>query len=115
MKKWAKEDVEFLTNNYAEHGPAYCAQKLNRTYKSVQAKAGKLNLKTSWSNEDIQFLIDNYAKHGRTYCAKKLNKSVGAVQVKASRLNLTKKKTNRKKKNRVSEAVVVLGQENKKK
>lgn len=89
--KWTKEEVEFLTGNYAEHGPTYCAEKLGRTYKSVQAKAGKLDLtkpKEYWSRQEQQFLVENYAEHGPNYCSEKLNRMREAVKSKASRLGI---------------------------
>lgn len=93
--KWTKEEEQFLTDNYAEHGPVYCAEKLNRIVNSVYKKACKLNLtksliKCSWSAQEEQFLNNNYAEHGPAYCAKALNRTVKSVNVKVSRLNLKK-------------------------
>jgi hypothetical protein len=95
MKKWTKEEEQFLIDNYAEHGTAYCAKKLNRTVRSVGAKAQVLNVQTKfipnrWTKEEEQFLIDNYAEHGATYCVEKLNKTTASIKNKARRLNLTK-------------------------
>ena len=90
--KWTKEEEQFLTDNYAEHGPVYCAEKLNRPYGSIRKKACRLNLTNpaNWTKEEVEFLTNNYAKHGPTYCAEKLNKTYSSVAHKASKLNLTK-------------------------
>lgn len=92
--RWTKEEEQFLRDNYGEHGPAYCAEKLGRTYNSVQQRARKLNLKAGWSEQEEQFLTNNYAEHGPTYCAKQLNRTYASVNIKASKLNLTKAKFN---------------------
>lgn len=89
--KWTKEEEQFLTDNYAEHGPVYCAEKLNRTAVGVHSKASRLNLtkpREYWSEQEEQFLVENYTDKGPSYCAKLLNRTYLAVQGKAQRLNL---------------------------
>ena len=43
--EWTPEDTSFLMENFLEHGPAFCAQHLGRTQKSVSRKADRMQLK----------------------------------------------------------------------
>jgi hypothetical protein len=45
MRKWTKDEEDFLKENYPSKWCSYCAKKLNRSYKSVAIKAERLNLK----------------------------------------------------------------------
>jgi len=87
--KWTKEEEQFLIDNYSEHGWQYCAEQLNRTLRSVQTKASRLNLaRAGWSKEEDQFLIENYSEYGPAYCVEQLGRTYEAVKKKAERLNL---------------------------
>lgn len=92
MKKWTKEETDFLIENYSDKGSNYCAKCLDRTARAIGIKASRLNLKFGWSDQEIEFLTLNYPDNGPTYCAEKLNKTVAAVGQKAYRLNLTRSK-----------------------
>lgn len=46
MKKWTKEEVDFLRNYYPTKGYQYCVKKLNRSYKSILTKASRLQIKS---------------------------------------------------------------------
>lgn len=45
MRKWPKEQEEFLIENYAELGLNECSKRLNKSISSIKAKAFKLGLK----------------------------------------------------------------------
>jgi len=44
-KKWTTEEEKFLTDNYNNYLVKDLADKMGRTYSSVEKKAGKLGLK----------------------------------------------------------------------
>lgn len=44
--RWEPEEIQFLKDNYEEHGPDWCADKLSRTYSSVANRASFIGLKT---------------------------------------------------------------------
>jgi hypothetical protein len=60
MKKWTNEELEFLLSNYSKSGIRYCADKLNRSDKSIQKKASKLGLKVD--SETAIYLRSNWIK-----------------------------------------------------
>lgn len=43
-KKWSEQEEEFLIENYKNFGVKYCAEKLNRSNRSIEEKRKKLNL-----------------------------------------------------------------------
>lgn len=43
-KRWKKEELEFLVNNYSQYGAKYCAEKLKKTLHSVWQMANHLKL-----------------------------------------------------------------------
>ncbi len=43
-KIWSEEDLEFLCTHYAEKGPKWCAERLERTPRGVTVKALRLDL-----------------------------------------------------------------------
>lgn len=45
MAKWTQEEIDFLKDNYPIKGGVYCAKSLNREYKVVKSKVGKLKIK----------------------------------------------------------------------
>lgn len=45
--KYSSEEDKFLKNNYSIYGRVYCAEKLNRSAKSIGTRANKLGLKVS--------------------------------------------------------------------
>ncbi len=44
MKRWTKQDIEFLVNNYPLQGKAFCATFLDRTEGSIRQKTSDLKL-----------------------------------------------------------------------
>lgn len=97
--KWDKEEIDFLINNVV-YGIEYCANKLRRTYDSVQSKAYNLNLlqlqKNRWTDKDIEILKKIYPDDDNvcSKCQKVLNKSESSIRKKAFKLGL--RKNNRK-------------------
>lgn len=43
-KSYSKQEIDFLIENYPKYGCRYCAEKLNRHYRSIQVKANSLNI-----------------------------------------------------------------------
>lgn len=44
-RAWTEEDSKFLIEHYSQEGPAWCAQRLNRTKRAIYNWAYKLELK----------------------------------------------------------------------
>lgn len=90
--RWHQKDIELLKKNLPKYGVEYCVKRLNRTKKSIYAKATLLNINTkkinSYSDNEIKFLIENYGVKGGEYCAKKLNRTKKSIYKKAFELNL---------------------------
>jgi hypothetical protein len=88
--RWTEEEIQFLRDNYHEEGPAYCAEKLDRTFRALEGKAFRLGIKVKkgWTEEEIQFLRDNYPEKGAGYCAEKLSRTPSSVQLKAAKLDI---------------------------
>lgn len=67
MKKWLKEDIEFLIENYPKYGVEYCANELNRSKGSINKQRFKLNIKTIDGVRGINISktrkINNYKKY----------------------------------------------------
>ena len=68
-KRYSKEDIEFIKNNYDKMSVKELAKKLKRTPKSVRTKIERLGISLSdlernkpyqWSDEDIEILKENY-------------------------------------------------------
>lgn len=45
IRSWLREEIDFLIENYSEKGQKYCAEKLQRTIRTVGDKAWRLKLK----------------------------------------------------------------------
>ena len=92
FKEWKPEEIEFIKNNFEEHGAVYCAQHLNTTAKKVQYIASRngLHYTERWTDEDVSFLNQNYANLGATLCSQKLGRNAKNVGTKASQLGLKK-------------------------
>lgn len=98
---WTNEEVEFLKDNYYEMNTREIAEKLNRTMKSIQIKAFRLNLEKKvkyqnqfnrWTEEEDDFLRENWNKIMTKDIAEYLNRSINAVQLRAERSGLEKKR-----------------------
>lgn len=91
--RWNDEDIEFLREYYPSEGPKLCAEVLDRTIRAIEAKAGRLGIKSGrfWSIEDVEFIKENYLIEGAQLCAEVLNKNVTSVYTKAGRLGIVSK------------------------
>jgi len=64
-KKWLKNEIEFLKENFATKGALFCAEQLNnRTLESIRIKAARLGLKRN--KKDRYNIVD--APKGYKYC-----------------------------------------------
>lgn len=55
LKKWRKEEIDFLIENYPNKGKAWCVQMMNKSDSSIRQKASKLGLK---QNKNSEFFKD---------------------------------------------------------
>lgn len=67
MKKWSKEDIDFLIENYPKCGVEYCANALNRTKGSINKRRFILSIKTNdgvkGKNISKTRKVNNYKKY----------------------------------------------------
>jgi len=92
--RWTKKDEHFLIENINK-GIEYCANELNKSYKSVLSKCKRIKLKSSerkiWTPQEESFLIENIDK-GIDYCCEKLGRSKISVTNKWNKLKKNNKK-----------------------
>lgn len=91
-QQWTEEEIQFLEDNVGKLKMTEIAERLSRSYSSVNNKIIRLGLidkPCRWTKEETQFLKDNIDTMRYEDIAKALNKSVDAVQGKTKRLNLT--------------------------
>lgn len=65
--KWKDNELSFLRENYIKYGRTYCAEKLNRSKESVQAKAKRLGLKYDRSYIYKSNKFDEIVKSSKSY------------------------------------------------
>jgi len=86
--RWNKKEEQFLIENINK-GIDYCANELNKSYKSVLCKCKRINLKSSnrkkWTPEEESFLIKNIDK-GFDYCCDKLGRNKSSIKNKWNKL-----------------------------
>lgn len=105
-KHWKEAEHRFVMDNYARHGPQFCADHLGRTKNAIRCRANIYGLKyrprykpwireedaplrhAYWLHDEDTFLINNYAEHGATYCAHHLGRTILSVQCRARMLGL---------------------------
>ncbi len=67
MKKWSREDIDFLIENYPKYGVEYCANALNRTKGSINKRRFVLSIKTNdgvkGKNISKTRKVNNYKKY----------------------------------------------------
>lgn len=92
MKRWSKEETNFLESNYQLMLFEDMVPILNRSVDAIRAKCHDMGLvkKEAWSKEEIQFVIDNYCKLPTKQIAEYLNRTPDAVKLKAQRNGLKK-------------------------
>lgn len=65
MRRWSKEEIDFLINNWGVVDDEIIINKLGRSKKAIECKALDLGLKkfeSKWNDETDKFLIDNWDK-----------------------------------------------------
>lgn len=84
--KWTKIDKQFLKENYRKFGVNYCAEKLNRSEKSIYKQVYLLfDNPNKWTKEDENYLLENY-KNGIEHCVKKLCRTINSIKSKYKKL-----------------------------
>lgn len=88
--KWTDEELNILKELFPIKSAEEVAIMLNRSTKSIQVKASRLNLKSSktWSEKELTFLRDNYSALGAGKTSVYLNRSIDSVKIKANRIGL---------------------------
>lgn len=99
---WAKEEVDFLKDNYQSMSNEELARELGIKQKSVENKLHNLGLKRKkikkrhiWSKEEEQFLRDNYQSMSNSELASKLGVKKKSVANKLSHLGLKRADKNK--------------------
>ena len=87
---WSDQEEQWLKENYQKIGLTNCAKYLNRSIKSTQNKAKRLNLteQNNWTADEIAWLKVNRNKYSVQECANKLNRSKTAIIHYCSKLNI---------------------------
>lgn len=89
---WTNEELNFLVQNHGKLTAKEIGDKLDRTYRSVEAMSQKLKItkpkQPNWTNEDVEWLKENFLKYSKSELAKKLNRTPSSIQNKANKLGL---------------------------
>ena len=88
--KWTGEEILFLKNNYAELDFEELKKELNRTKKSIELKAFKLQVKrkSNWTKEEVSFLESNYEDMTNKEMAVCIDREPESVKNKLKRMGL---------------------------
>lgn len=90
-RRWAKEEAQYLVDNFAIKDIDTIAMQLNRSKDSVYKKAMRLKLTKivkRWTEEEIEILIKCWGKYSRERIAERLNRSSISIKKKAVELKL---------------------------
>jgi len=88
-KRWAKEEIEYLKNNYAIKSSEELCEKLQCKYKTIVSRANSLKLKRNrWTKEEIRILQKKYHEFGPKKLEPILKKSSSTISAKAKTLDL---------------------------
>ena len=89
-RRWSERETRFLLKQYPEHGTAWCAERLGRSYSSVACKASSTGLssKTKWTEWEELVLKTCYEENGAKWCAARIGKSVDVVRWHARQLGI---------------------------
>ncbi len=98
-KGWTKKEENILTKYYPDHGCKYCADLLNRSYRSISDRASMLNLTTIMSpwgapkKQIIKKLKGNKVialckKHGETAHYLQQGKISGCIRCQSSQMKI---------------------------
>jgi len=104
-RRWTKEEIEYLKENYPKLPTFEIAKKLQKPINAIIKKAYKLGIKKKpevirrtislshkkyryWSEEELEYLRKNYTQKPIEELSKKLGRSIQAIRSKASFLGL---------------------------
>jgi len=92
-KKWTKEEIDFLKDNYYSMTYKELIKELNKTRGIIGYQLLKLKLPRKskvWTKQEIKFLKRNYYKLNNKEILKKVNHPLGSLLEIATRLSLNK-------------------------
>ncbi|MEZ7890703.1 MAG: hypothetical protein QMC67_03050 [Candidatus Wallbacteria bacterium] len=113
IKRWSKQEIKFLTDNYSKMTNLELAEKLDVAVDVIQRKLINLNIlrhgQKKWTRDEEIFLSENYKKMKDKELAAKFNVSEISIKRKLFRLNLKRnlRALKRKKTNAETNAVSV--------
>lgn len=92
-KKWTREEIKYLRENYFESPKFELMKFLNRTWPSIQKETFRLSLRRTrfrkpWSKEETNFLRSNFENLSVKKIAEKLHRPRKGVHEKMVELNL---------------------------
>lgn len=90
MKKWSKDETDFLIKNFRDMPLDKLVEELQRSATSIRYKAYSLKLKSgrTWTEKELEYFEDNWGMVSLPTMAKKLNRSPDALRIKACQLEL---------------------------
>lgn len=98
-REWTEKEVEYLKEHYGQYPVKDIAEKLKRSYESVQAKAGRIGINSNrsitanrrkWTEREGKYMESRYLYQPVEITAKRLKRSVCSVKKKAAKLGLNK-------------------------
>lgn len=95
MKRWTKQEEDFLIKNYEKFSYDELCEQLGRNESAIKAKAHDLGIHkiNQWTNNEIKILKENYSTNSFSGLMKLLpGRNRNAIQLKASKLGLPKRK-----------------------
>ncbi len=97
-KKWTKEEIELLKQEYPTKPKKELEKTFNRNMAAITFKANNLNLKRQqyWTKKEEELLIKYYSSISEEELSQLLNRSIASIRNKASRLGVRKNKMNPK-------------------
>ncbi len=91
-RQWIQSEIKYLQNNYGKIFAREIAVVLNRTIKSIYAKAKSLGLEDVerfYTDEQREYVRVNYRPGNAMYIAKQIGKTVNSVRTLTSNLHLS--------------------------
>lgn len=93
LKRWTKEEIEFLKENFATMMHKELGEALGRTEQAVRTKCFELKLykkEYPWTQKELDFLNSNYNNMTYREIAHELGRTLDAVRSKAALLGIVK-------------------------
>jgi len=98
-KKWNKEEIQYLLDNWDKEAPERIMEQLGRTEDSVMRKARRLGLDVSkpedellkrrWTEEEDKYIVENYGALSVEEISRNLDRSVYALRKRAIAIGVT--------------------------